>query len=81
MVSENLPTATPVAQYAPDCLLDTGKTAALLDAAPKTLIHWRCTGSGDLPYIKVGRLVRYRYSDVMAWLEKQTRNTGAEISA
>lgn len=73
MVSQTQTATEAVAQYAPDCLLDTDKAAALLNAAPKTLIHWRCTGSCDLPYIKVGRLVRYRYSDVMAWLDERTK--------
>lgn len=35
---------------------------------------WRCTGRYGLPYIKVGRLVRYRRSAVETWLESRTIN-------
>ena len=38
-----------------------------------TLRSWRYKGEGP-PYIKVGRLIRYRLSDVEAWLERNTVN-------
>jgi predicted DNA-binding transcriptional regulator AlpA len=33
---------------------------------------WRCTGRYNLPYIKLGRLVRYRRTDVEAWLQERS---------
>ncbi|WP_366144094.1 helix-turn-helix domain-containing protein [Candidatus Accumulibacter sp. ACC012] len=51
--------------------------ALFLDTAPGTLSVWRCTGRYNLPFVKIGRKVRYRRTDLVAWLEKRTRETGA----
>ena len=40
-----------------------------------TLAQWRYLGTGPA-YIKVGKHVRYRRSDLEAWLDSQTRNAG-----
>ena len=37
----------------------------------KTLQRERCNGSG-IPYVKLGRRVRYKISDINAYLEKNT---------
>lgn len=49
----------------------------MLDVTPGTLSVWRSTGRYALPFLKVGRKVRYRRVDLLAWLEKRTRSTGA----
>lgn len=51
-------------------LLTRSKAAALLDVKPNTLAVWACKRRYDLPFIKVGRLVRYREDDVLAFLER-----------
>lgn len=58
-------------------LLDEKAAAAVLDVTPGTLSVWRSTGRYALPFLKVGRKVRYRRSDLLAWLERRTRPTGA----
>ena len=58
-------------------LLDEKEAAAEIDVVPGTLSVWRSTGRYALPFLKVGRKVRYRHSDLLAWLEKRTRETGA----
>ncbi|MCP5227682.1 helix-turn-helix domain-containing protein [Accumulibacter sp.] len=58
-------------------LLDEKEAAQVLDTSPGTLSVWRSTGRYNLPFIKIGRNVRYRRSDLLAWLEKRTRETGA----
>lgn len=58
-------------------LLDDKAAAALLDVSPGTLSVWRSTGRYALPFLKVGRKVRYRRADLLAWLESRTRETGA----
>lgn len=58
-------------------LLDDNAAAAILDVSPGTLSVWRSTGRYALPFVKIGRKVRYRRADLMAWLEKRTRDTGA----
>ena len=55
-----------------DPLLDTSQAAAVIDAKPATLEVWRCTKRYDIPYIKVGRLVRYRKSALLKFLESRT---------
>lgn len=42
-----------------------------LDLKPGTLGVWRCTKRHDLPYIKIGRNVRYRVSDLDDWLNRR----------
>lgn len=58
-------------------LLDDRAAAALLDVSPGTLSVWRSTGRYALPFLKIGRKVRYRRADLLVWLEKRTRDTGA----
>ena len=58
-------------------LLDDNAAAAVLDVTPGTLSVWRSTGRYALPFLKVGRKVRYRRSDLLVWLDKRTRSTGA----
>ena len=58
-------------------LVDEKEAARFLDNSPGTLSVWRSTGRYNLPFIKIGRNVRYRRADLIAWLEKRTRETGA----
>lgn len=58
-------------------LLDERAAAELLTVSPGTLSVWRSTGRYNLPFLKVGRKVRYRRADLLTWLEKRTRESGA----
>lgn len=58
-------------------LLDDHAAAAMLDVSPGTLSVWRSTGRYALPYLKIGRKVRYRRADLEAWLASRLRETGA----
>ena len=55
-----------------DRLLPPGEAADYLGVVENTLSVWRSTGRYNLPYIKVGRLVRYRLSDLQAFLARHT---------
>ena len=59
----------------PSDLLNNDAAAAYIGVSPKTLPVWRSTQRYDLPFIKIGRLVRYRRSDLDEWLERQTRRS------
>ena len=59
-------------QTAPDPLRTEVESALFLGVKPTTLQIWRCTKRYPLPYIKVGRLVRYRQSDLEAFLRGRT---------
>lgn len=52
-------------------LLDEETTARLIGVAPTTLAIWRSTKRYPLPYIKCGRLVRYREEDVASFIESR----------
>ena len=58
-------------------LLDEKRAAAILNVKPGTLSVWRCTGRYSIPFVKVGRNVRYRLGDLNAWLESRTQTNGA----
>ena len=53
-------------------LLTTPEAAEVLGTTKGTLTTWRCTRAVEIPYVKVGRNVRYRLSDLTAFLEAQT---------
>lgn len=55
-------------------LLNEIQVAEMIDVKPQTLQSWRATGRYGLPYIRVGRLIRYRLADVEAWLLSRTTN-------
>lgn len=60
-----------------DPLYPEPQAAEYLSLKPQTLAVWRSTGRYNLPYIRVGRLIRYRKSDLDRWLRDRTvRHTG-----
>jgi excisionase family DNA binding protein len=56
-----------------DALLTSEEVAAYLRVPRSTLYGWKYRGDGP-PAIRVGRLLRYRSSEVERWLDAQTRN-------
>lgn len=58
-------------------LFDTEAAASYIGVMPGTLEVWRCVKRHGIPHIKVGRLVKYRQSDLDAWLESRTVGTAA----
>ena len=54
-----------------DQLMTCEETAEMLQIKPGTLEVWRCRRTYPLPWIKVGRIVRYRKSDVLDFIEKR----------
>lgn len=57
----------------PEALMTPQQAAQVLGLSVKTLATWRSTGRHALPFIRCGGRVRYRRSDVNAWLESQSR--------
>ncbi len=53
-------------------LLNEQQAADFLGVSPGTLSVWRSTKRYPLPYLKVGRLVKYRRSDLEQWLASRT---------
>ena len=53
-------------------LLTRQQAAKYLDLAPQTLAVWTSEGRYSLPFVKIGRNVRYRRSDLDKWLAERT---------
>ena len=53
-------------------LMTTREAAEYLRLKQQTLHNWRCLGSGP-DFVKLGRCVRYRRSDLDQYLDRQTR--------
>ncbi len=60
----------------PNVLLTPDDTANLMQVSTGTLQVWRSTGRHGLPFVKVGNCVRYRLSDIEAWLADRTQSAG-----
>lgn len=56
-----------------DKMLTEAEAADLLGCKPSTLNNWRATKRVSLPYVKVGRLVRYPLSGVLAFIEARMK--------
>jgi predicted DNA-binding transcriptional regulator AlpA len=53
-------------------LLDDAESAKFLGLKnPKTLAVWRSTKRYPIPYVKLGRMVRYRKKDLQALLDSK----------
>lgn len=61
----------------PPLQLNERDTAQVLGVKTSTLAVWRSTGRYQLRYIKVGRLIRYRVSDLADFLARFTNTKTA----
>jgi excisionase family DNA binding protein len=52
-----------------DPLLTPEQVAKLLVVSEETLSAWRSTGRQQLPFVRIGKLPRYRPQDVAAYIE------------
>lgn len=74
MLSHSLPSSKSINRNAD--LLTEVEAADFLGLEPKTLAVWRSTKRYPLSYVKVGRLVRYYRSDLVAFLDsRRVHNT------
>jgi len=62
-----------------DCeLYSTDQAAKFLGLQPQTLARWRTERSNAIPFRKIGRLVRYRVSDLVEFTERQRRTSTSD---
>lgn len=54
-------------------LLSRKEAAAYLGVAEQTLAIWKCTKRYDLPYVKIGKLVKYKKSDLDAFIARNVQ--------
>ena len=55
-------------------LLSRKEAAAFLGVKEMTLAVWKTNNRYHLPVVKVGRLAKYRYSDLLDFIERRTVN-------
>jgi excisionase family DNA binding protein len=60
-------------------LLDPKQAARILGLSVRTLERHRIAGTGPR-FARLGRLVRYRHSDLDQWVERNLRNSTSEMS-
>lgn len=60
-----------VAELSGSRILTEDQVAEMLTVVPETLQAWRYKKRYDLPYLKIGSLVRYRSEDVSAFLKRR----------
>lgn len=54
------------------------QAAEYIGVQPQTLAAWRSTGRYDLPFVRAGRAIRYRKSDLDAWMARRTATSVTE---
>jgi len=60
-----------------DVLVDQTTAGKLLDIPPATLQKYRSTGENNIPFVKIGRSVKYRTADLRKYIESHTKHAGA----
>lgn len=63
----------------PPANVDDKQAAEVLAVKTTTLAVWRSTGRYSLPYFKVGRLVKYRLSDLAEFQASRTAHHTGEV--
>jgi len=58
-------------KHDPDALLMEVHAAKFLNLSVRTLQAWRLRGDGPA-YVRAGRAIRYRRSDLVAWIDAST---------
>ena len=52
-----------------DVIITTAQASKLLSTPESTLNKWRSTGENNIPYLKIGRNVRYRTTELKKWVD------------
>jgi hypothetical protein len=56
------------------------RAAEHLGVSPRTMQRWRSTGTGP-PWFRIGRLAKYRLTDLTLWGESQARISTSDTAA
>lgn len=58
-------------------LISAGETANILGLKESTLAQFRWRGDKRLPWVKLGKSIRYKLSDIEEFIERSTIGKGA----
>jgi hypothetical protein len=53
----------------PKAVVDSEIAASFLNIKSQTLVNWRCTGRHHVPFVRIGRRIKYRVSDLLQFVE------------
>ena len=70
--------ASPAPPHNPNRLLTEKEVEAEYGINHRTLQAWRVRRSDGIPWVSLGRAVRYRVKDVEAWLESKIRRSTSD---
>jgi excisionase family DNA binding protein len=62
----------------PEQLRSISELSAWLNVPIKTIYKWTSDHNSGLPYYKIGKRLRFRFSDVESWLQKYKGSQGAQ---
>jgi excisionase family DNA binding protein len=57
-----------------EALISRREAARYLGVSETTLAIWKCTGRYSLPFVKIGRLVKYRKIDLDRFISRNLAN-------
>ena len=78
---KNMQKATPVKEVcnvAPSGLMTPRDAAVYIGVKINTLAVWRMTNRYGLPFVKLGKVIRYRKSDLDKWIDENVSTNRAE---
>ena len=56
-------------------LISAEQAADYLGVSTRTLANWRCRSWPNVPYIKLGRSIKYRPTDLDTYIKKHSHNS------
>ena len=78
---KNMQKTTPVKEVcnvAPSGLMTPRDAAVYIGVKINTLAVWRMTNRYGLPFVKLGKVIRYRKSDLDEWIDENVSTNRAE---
>ena len=78
---KNMQKATPVKEVcnvAPSGLMTLRDAAVYIGVKLNMLAVWRMTNRYGLPFVKLGKIIRYRKSDLDEWIDENVSTNRAE---
>ena len=73
--------ATPIKEtcnFTPAGLMTSRDAAVYIGVKINTLTVWRMTNQYGLPFVKLGKVVRYRKADLDIWIENRLQNSSKD---
>ena len=64
-----------------DSLFDTVQAGEYLNTPPTSLVTWRCTKRVNIPFVRIGGNIRYKRSDLDAFIAANTHGSVVESEA